>query len=162
MPIKFQPIKFQALPTAQVRELQAGGCDANGLVAETTVSDGNGNPCRHCLADIPRGKEMLVLAFRPFPSPQPYAEVGPIFLCAEPCERHPDTDALPEMFRDRQRVLLRGYTADHRIKYGTGQVVETKAVDQAAEQILADSTVAYVHVRSASNNCYQCRIERAR
>ena len=155
------PIKFQALPTDQVRELQAGGFDANEIVAETKVSDGNGNPCRHCLTEIGQGKEMLVLAYRPFASPQPYAEVGPIFLCAEQCKRHPHTNVLPNMFRNWERILVRGYTSDHRIQYGTGQVIDMNAVEQVAEQIFADKKVAYVHMRSASNNCYQCRIERA-
>ena len=32
---------------------------------------------------------------------------------------------------------------------------------EAAARILASGDVAYVHVRSAYNNCFQCRIERA-
>lgn len=153
-------IRFQALPTDHVRKLQTGGLDANGLAVEIKISDGGGNPCRHCLTEIGEGKEMLVLAYRPFPSPQPYAEVGPIFLCAEPCERHPESDVLPDMFRNRDRIIVRGYTADDRIRYGTGQVVDIEAVERAAEVILAKDEIAYVHMRSATNNCYQCRIER--
>lgn len=154
-------IRFQALPTDHVRKLQTGGLDANGLVAETKISDGGGNPCRHCLTDIGEGEAMLVLAYRPFPSLQPYAEVGPIFLCADQCERHPDSDLLPGMFRNRERLLLRGYTSDDRIRYGTGQVVGIEVIQQAAEGILANDEIAYVHIRSATNNCFQCRIERA-
>ena len=104
---------------------------------------------------------MLVLAYRPFPSIQPYAEVGPIFLCAERCRRHHDTHVLPRMFLDWDRILVRGYTSDHRIRYGTGQVIDMTAVEPVAEQMFSDDTVAYIHMRSASNNCYQCRIERA-
>lgn len=154
-------IRFQALPTDHVRKLQTGGLDANGLAAETKISDGGGNPCRHCLTDIGEGEAMLVLAYRPFPSLQPYAEVGPIFLCADQCERHPDSDLLPGMFRNRERLLLRGYTSDDRIRYGTGQVVGIEVIQQAAEGILANDEIAYVHIRSATNNCFQCRIERA-
>ena len=101
------------------------------------------------------------LAYRPFPSPQPYAEVGPIFLCAEPCRRHPDTNVLPRMFQDWDRILVRGYTSHHRIKYGTGQVIDIQAVAPTIEHIFRDGSVAYIHMRSASNNCYQCRVERA-
>ena len=155
------PLKFQALSSDLVRRLQAGGLDANGQAAERHLSDGKGNPCRHCLTEIGEGQGMLALACRPFPTPQPYAEIGPIFLCAEPCPRHPDDSRLPEMFHACNRYLLRGYGADHRIRYGTGQVVETRLLEQAAEYILTDSSVAYLHLRSASNNCYQCRIERA-
>ncbi len=152
-------LAFQAIPTDRARKIQAGGVDAYGLVAETMVSDGGGNPCRHCLNDIPEGEEMLVLAYCPFPAPQPYAEIGPIFLCPTPCERSPETDVLPDMLRTRDRFLIRGYTSDHRIQYGTGQIVPVGDVEKVAEKILAHNDVAYIHMRSASNNCYQCRIE---
>ena len=103
---------------------------------------------------------MLVLAWRPFPSPQPYAELGPIFLHAEPCARW-DGAGVPAMFLGWERLLIRGYGHDDRIVYGTGQVVPTAELTDAAERVLARPEVAYLHVRSASNNCYQCRIERA-
>lgn len=155
------PIKFQALPTEAVRALQAGGPDANGKLPERKISDGNGNPCRHCLSEIPEGAEMLVLAYRPFPALQPYAELGPIFLCAEPCERWPDAETIPTLYNGRESVLLKGYTEEDRILYGTGQVVPVAEVERTAGEILARRGVAYVHMRSSTNNCYHCRIERA-
>lgn len=78
-------ITFTAIPTEIARAYQAGGPDANGQPPERHISDGGGNPCRHCLGLIPKGAKMLVLAHRPFPNPQPYAEIGPIFLCASSC-----------------------------------------------------------------------------
>ncbi|MGR3761001.1 DUF1203 domain-containing protein [Roseobacteraceae bacterium NS-SX3] len=152
-------MKITALPTETVRALQAGGPDAYGQPPERAISSGGGNPCRHCLRYIPEGKEMLILAHRPFPALQPYAETGPIFLCAEPCERH-EGGGVPEVFTRAPDYLVKGYGADHRIVYGTGQVVAKGAMMQAAEAILADPNVAYVHIRSARNNCYQARIER--
>lgn len=155
------PLNFLALTTEDVRKLQDGEADANGLVPERKISDGGGNPCRHCLTEIPEGEEMLVLAYSPFPSPQPYAEMGPIFLCAKQCDRHPVSHVLPAMFQEWERTLIRGYTADHRIQYGSGSAVDMKEVERVAEQIFADSDVDYIHLRSISYNCYQCRIERA-
>ena len=154
-------LKFIASPSDQVRAFQAMGADANGQPPEITVSDGGGNPCRHCLSEIPEDELMLILAFRPFETRQPYAEVGPIFLCKEACERHPDSATLPEMFeRWTGKILLRGYDRDERIVYGTGQVIELSDVEAVAEAVFADPCVAFVHLRSAANNCYQCRIER--
>ncbi|NJS37952.1 MAG: DUF1203 domain-containing protein [Rhodobacteraceae bacterium] len=151
-------MRFVAIPTDVARAYQAGGADANGQVPERQVATGDGNPCRHCLGVIPAGAEMLVLAHRPFPAPQPYAEVGPIFLCADPCVRGggegvPDILASPD-------YIVRGYGADDRIVYGTGVVVPTGEIHARAGALLADGQVAYVHVRSARNNCFQLRIER--
>jgi hypothetical protein len=103
---------------------------------------------------------MLVLAHRPFPRPQPYAEVGPIFLCGEPCVRHPDSATLPAMFAGWERMLVRGYGTDDRIVYGSGQVVESARIEAACTALLEDPRIAYVHLRSATNNCYHARVQR--
>ena len=149
---------FTPIPTRIVRAYQAGGPDANGQVPERRLSDGDGNPCRHCLQMIPKGAGMLVLAHRPFPAPQPYAELGPIFLCADTCAPGGGAD-LPAVLTSPD-YILRGYGPDDRIVYGTGAVVPTVTLGDQAAQRLADPRVAYVHVRSARNNCYQVRVDR--
>ncbi len=99
------PLTFTAIPTKDARDAQSGKPDANGQLPEHAISDGNGNPCRHCLKDIPKDAPMLILAYRPFPSAQPYAEVGPIFLCATLCKRHSDSQALPDMLKNNTDLM---------------------------------------------------------
>lgn len=152
------PLQFHPIATQIVRAYQSGGLDANGQPPEHHISDGDGNPCRHCLTMIPKGAAMLVLAHRPFPAAQPYAEVGPIFLCAEPCAAGGGGD-LPEIFVSPD-YIVRGYSAENRIVYGTGAVVALGDLPAAAAARLADPKVAYVHIRSARNNCFQVRVDR--
>ncbi|WP_428696232.1 DUF1203 domain-containing protein [Stappia sp.] len=154
-------LRFLALDTDTVRHYQAGGLDANGQTPERKISGGSGVPCRHCLRQIPEGTPFLILAHRPFPQAQPYAEIGPIFLCADPCERHPESASLPDMFADMESLIVRGYGHDERIVYGTGGVVETREIEARAGELLKRDDIAFVHLRSARNNCYQGRIERA-
>jgi Protein of unknown function (DUF1203) len=156
-----KPIKFVAMATEVARAYQAGGLDANGQKPERHVSDGHGVPCRHCQRDVAAGEAYLILAYRPFPEAQPYAEVGPIFLHADACERYPVTGETPEMFLKRERFLIKGYHPNDRIYYGTGQIVASAEMASTAARLLEREDVAYVHVRSALNNCYQCRIDRA-
>lgn len=156
-------MKFTALPSDIVHALQAGGPDAYGHAPEITRSDGAGNPCRHCLEFVPTGADMLILAHRPFADLQPYAETGPIFLCAAPCARgggDVDADALPEVLRSSPDYLLKGYGTDDRIIYGTGAIVPPAEIAGRAAQLFADPQVAYLHLRSARNNCYLARIDR--
>jgi hypothetical protein len=150
--------RFIALPTETVRALQADGLDANGMLPERSVSDGNGNPCRHCLREIPRGAGMLILAWRPFTSLQPYAETGPVFLCAEACRRHPQLEGLPDLYRGRE-MLLRGYDVNERIIYGSGRTVPMSGLDSALGEMFAIPGIAFIHARSPTNNCYHFRIE---
>lgn len=151
-------MRFVAIPTDVVAAYRAGAPDANGQVPERQVAVGAGNPCRHCLGLIAEGAEILVLAHRPFPAPQPYAEIGPIFLCAAPCTAG-GGEAVPAMLASPE-YIVRGYGAEDRIVYGTGGVVATGAIVARAAELFADPQVRYLHVRSARNTCYQCRIER--
>ena len=64
------------------------------------------------------------------------------------------------MFLDWESLLVRGYGDDDRIKYGTGGIVRTRDLQSHCAALLADSSVSYLHLRSALNNCYQCRVER--
>jgi hypothetical protein len=153
-------IRFVALETGAVRALQAGGPDANGQAPEREVSPGNGVPCRHCLRQVAEGEPFLILAHRPFPAPQPYAEQGPIFLHADACARHQSGSEVPPMLAS-PRYIVRGYGQNDRIVYGSGRIVETADIPSTAAAMFEDRRIAYIHVRSASNNCYQCRIDRA-
>ncbi len=154
-------IRMVAMPTVTARAFQNGGPDANGQLPERHISDGEGVPCRHCLQIVAKDEPYLILAYRPFPEPQPYAEMGPIFLHAEPCERYAQTATLPPIVLKCKEMLIRGYSAQNRIVYGTGQVVPTSQMLTRAAELFQRPDVAYIHVRSASNNCYQCRIDRA-
>jgi hypothetical protein len=154
-------IRFQAMPTEEVRAYQAGKPDANGQIPERHTSDGGGIPCRHCQQDVAKGDAYLILNYRPFPELQPYAESGPIFLHAEPCKRFEEDSEPPAMFfKNHRHYLIKGYNDRDRIVYGTGWIVEPADMPAAAEKILGRDDVRYVHVRSALNNCYQCRIDR--
>lgn len=152
-------VRFEALSTDAVRDLQNGGPDAYGHKPERHMSDGDGIPCRHCLQNIDKGEPYLVVAFRPFQSVQPYAETGPIFLHAEPCERSTANGQTPAILSS-PGYIVRGYDGDERIVYGTGAVVPTDDIAARADELLADDHIAFIHVRSASNNCFQCRIDR--
>ncbi|WP_331374301.1 DUF1203 domain-containing protein [Sinorhizobium chiapasense] len=151
-------LRYIPMSDGDAERLRDGGLDAYGNPPERRVSDGDGVPCRHCLRNVDRGRPYLVLAYRPFASVQAYAETGPIFLHADECAAH-DRHALPPILASSKEYLLRGYGIDHRIVYGTGGVVAADRLPERAEELLARADVAYVHVRSAKYNCYQCRIE---
>ena len=161
-------IQFTALPTDVVRAYQNGTPDANNQPPEQHISTGSGTPCRHCLHPIAAGEPYLVLAHRPFPALQPYAEVGPIFIHAQACSRYEDVEGEVEVegetavippILESEQYIVRGYNSQDRIIYGTGQIVETANIPQYAAQLLTRDDVAYLHIRSATNNCFQCQID---
>ena len=153
-------IRFNGIPTDMARALQRGGPDAYGKTPERAVSDGDGNPCRHCLEMIAKDEPMLVFALRPFSGEQPYAETGPAFLHASECRAHEGTDDLPPVLHDSPAYIVRGYGSDERIAYGTGGVVDQRDISKRAAELLGDENISFVDVRSASNNCWQARVTR--
>ncbi|WP_313615425.1 DUF1203 domain-containing protein [Agrobacterium sp.] len=151
-------IQFTAIPTSQAEAFRNGEPDAYGRHPEKSLSPG-GMPCRHCLGEITEGEAMLLLAYRPFGALQPYAETGPIFIHDRVCPRYEASEVLPPML-DSPDYIVRGYSADDRIVYGTGAVTPTTEIGARAKSLFERDDIAYVHVRSARNNCYQCRIDR--
>lgn len=150
-------LKCAAYDQDFVDAIRAGGPDANGQPAEYAVSDGVGTPCRSCLCNVPAGQGMLILAARPFSRLQPYAELGPIFLCAQACMPF-SGNGEPPILSTSADYLLKGYSAEDRIVYGTGQIVAAPRLRNYAAKLLNDARVAYVDVRSARNNCFLTRI----
>lgn len=150
-------LAYIPIPTDIVRALRRGGPDAYGLPAERTTSDGPCNPCRHCLDFVPEGAGMLICAHRPFGHLQPYAETGPIFLCAADCAPWSGR-GMPPILRSSPDYILRGYSVAERIVYGSGGVVAADAVAARAQALLKVPGVAFVDVRSSRNNCFQLRI----
>ncbi|HHZ08139.1 MAG TPA: DUF1203 domain-containing protein [Rhizobiales bacterium] len=153
-------IRYIGLPTGRVRQLQSGAPGDYGRVPERRISDGGGTPCRHCPAHIAAGESYLVLAYRPFAARQPFAETGPIFLHAGPCERAAEGEALPPIAAGTPDYIVRGYGSDDRIVSGTGAVTPTVRIAQRAAELFGRANVGYIHVRSARDNCYPFRIER--
>jgi len=149
----------RGIRSEEADRFRRGEPDANSQPALTRVAEGVANPCRHCLGLIREGEEKLVLAYRPFDAVHPYSETGPIFLHKKPCERYLG-DALPTWFDFLDPAIIRGYGQDDWIRYDTGNVVAGAALTRACREILADGTVAYVHIRS-KYNCFQCRVDRA-
>jgi hypothetical protein len=153
-------IEFSALTAPAAEYYRSDQHDANGQPPEHHISDGGGNPCRHCLNDIPAGKPMLVLSHRPFKSTQPYSEIGPIFLCANACPRHPNGSNLPPVIASRDQVLIRGYDEFDRIVGGSGHLINTPQLIEHCLNLFEQSHIAYIHLRSAANGCYQCCVDR--
>lgn len=158
-------IAFKGMPNAEAQRLWQGGADAHGNPPEQQISDGEGNPCRHCLQMIAKGEAFLIVSHKPFSSTQPYAEQGPVFLHADPCKAFESTDvamgALPPVLEDSDAYLLRGYDHNERIVYGTGAVTAKADIHGRAEDLFGRQDIQFVHVRSASNNCWQARIDRS-
>ena len=147
-------LRWLALPSAPVAALRAGGLDANGQPPERHVSDGDGNSCRHCLEDIAAGVPMLILAWRPFPAPQPYAELGRLRVSAI---RGKTAIAVVEFscapmvagdivapFQEKPPLVFRPKTAFERFPAGQGSVTGRVVMAKDFDYIVATGQKVYI------------------
>ena len=150
-------VLFRGIETERVEAFRRGARDANGQRPLLRSGAGLG-PCRHCLQMMSLDETKLVLAYRPFATRHPYAEVGPIFLHPSECPSY-EAPEPPGWFEYLDPAIVRGYGRDDWIRYETGRAVAGHRVASEARSILSDDTIAYVHVRSQFG-CLQCRVDR--
>ena len=128
-----------------------------GTAAHVSTDDVGGAPLRCCLRYSRPGERLALVSVTP-PGPMgAYRETGPVFLHADSCHG-PGSDAYPDAFRDRPQVF-RAY--DARGSIVGGELVDA-GTDQeaAAERLLADPAVAFLHTRNVVYGCYMLMIRR--
>jgi hypothetical protein len=147
-----------AIPSEIAEQVRTTGKSPKyGFPAHREIAAGRA-PCRHCLQLIQPGQEELLLfTYDPFCEVGQPPLPGPVYIHAEPCPRHPNSNAVPEAYRGRlltlegfgsERVLLK----EIRVSGGREQ--------KAAEDLFDDPEVHYVNVRSSEAGCFLFRLER--
>jgi Protein of unknown function (DUF1203) len=147
------------VPAAELERLRRAGRDDAGNVLEPfTNTDPDGTPLRCCLRPASVGEQVVLLAYQPPGTAGPYAEVGPIFVHAEPCSGYAEPHVYPAAYRDRRQVL-RAYNTSGRM--GDAMLVDGATAEEGIARLLADPSVAIVHSRNVLAGCYMFAIQRA-
>ncbi|GAA3892123.1 DUF1203 domain-containing protein [Saccharothrix violaceirubra] len=141
-------MRIHALPEAVVERARASaGVDEFHELRDEAV----GAPLRCCLRRAGEGEAVVLFRYSPTAGTGPYAELGPVFVHAEPCGGLDRDDVFPEAFRHSPRVF-RAYGPEGRIE--GGRVVEVGSLDAELARMLDDPAVVEVQVRSASHGCF--------
>jgi hypothetical protein len=100
---------------------------------------------------------IALIAYRPSPLGGPYAEVGPVFVHAEPCPGYAGPE-FPADFRER-RAVLRPYDAAGQMLDGV--LAEPGTSEGELKRLFDDPDVALVHVRNVIAGCWNFSVRRA-
>lgn len=150
--------RVTAIPTEVAEEVRRTGKSPNyGFPAHREIAAGRA-PCRHCLQLIRRDEEELLLfTYDPFRELGEPPLPGPVYVHAEACPRHPESEVIPEIYRGRL-LTLEGYGEDRAL---LKEVRASNGEEQvAAEKLFQDAQIRYVHVRSTEAGCFLFRLER--
>src|ERR1051325_261381 len=124
----------------------------------SVLRDGEPHQCRCCLRLSLPHEGVILLAYQPFASQQPYAEVGPIFIHERDCEPYRDVGLYPAEF-PRRAVVLRAY--NDRDQIVGAQAVGERRVEEVIAAMLEERGAAYLQARNLGYGCYMFRVERA-
>jgi hypothetical protein len=119
--------------------------------------DSSRHQCRACLQLTEPEEGFIFLAYSPFTSDQPYAEVGPIFIHERECRPYEDTREYPAEF-PREAVVLRAYNQCDEIEDAV--FVGNQPVEQVIAWLFENTRVSYLHARNSTYGCFMFRIDR--
>ncbi len=155
------PYRYAAIPTEVAQRIRATLRDDFGNALHLWTSDADGNPCRHCLRMTSPGDRLILFAYRPFAESGTYAEIGPIFIHTDRCERYSPSSGFPEDFLGRA-LTLRAYgtTGPGNLWIVDAEVSQPGYAHSVLTKLFADEHVQFVHARNPAWGCYNFRIER--
>jgi Protein of unknown function (DUF1203) len=126
-------------------------------VRRVVADAATGFPCRVSLADAAVGDELLLLPFEHLDTGSPYRAGGPVFVRRGARRAVLEPGEIPP-YVTRRLMSVRAYDAGDMMV--DADVCEGAHVREALERVLADETVAYVHLHNAKRGCFSCRVER--
>ena len=143
-------LTFEAIPAAELAEIRAAGRDEAGN-SLTVQADNGGSPVRCCLRETRPGERVMLIAYTPPGTAGAYAERGPVFVHADPCEGYPTPRRYPPGLRHRMQVV-RAYDRQGRIADGMLAADGLQAEAVIAE-MLARPDAGLVHLRNVGCGC---------
>ncbi len=143
---------FEAIPPATLEQIRAAGVDEAGNKLTVQVVTEGGSPVRCCLREAIPGDRLLLIAYTPPGTQGAYAERGPVFIHAEPCEGYLTPDRYPPGLSHRQQTV-RAYGHDGRIADGV-LVSDGEHAMPVIRDLLARPDVAFVQLRNVGFGCY--------
>lgn len=150
---------FEPIPPATLQRIRAAMTDEAGNRLTVWTDPKGGNPLRCCLRETAPGERVILMAYTPPGTSGPYAERGPVFIHAEPCDGYLTPDQYPPGLRHRQQVV-RAYNHDGQIVDGILAEDGDRAMT-IINDLLARPDVALVHLRNVGYGCYNYAVRRA-
>jgi hypothetical protein len=149
---------YEAIPAAELAAIRAAGRDEAGNELAARADDEGGSPLRCCLHTTKPGERVLLIAYTPPGGAGAYAERGPVFVHAEPCEGYRTPHEYPPDLYDRPQTV-RAYNEQGRIEDGVYVSTGTEA-DRAIADLLDRPGVTLVQLRNVGFGCYNFAVRK--
>jgi hypothetical protein len=156
MPIDFRISGLPPEPFAPLMALSQTELAVRGA-SRCTADSRPGYPCRVSLRDAEMGEPVILLHYTHHDVRGPYRASGPIYVRVGARPAVLSANEVPEVVRIRL-MSLRAYDAMGGLI--GADVAQGSGIEGAIREMLADSTVSYLHLHNAKPGCYSCRVDR--
>ena len=151
-------LDFKPISPAELQKIRTAGLDeAGNPLTPQAVTEG-GDPLRCCLRETRPGDSVLLIAYTPPGTRGAYAERGPVFIHADPCQGYRTPHLYPPELSHRQQVV-RAYDRSGQIADGVLVSDGDHALDVIGE-MLSRPGIALVHLRNVGWGCYNFAVQR--
>jgi hypothetical protein len=150
--------RFEPIPAATLDGIRAAGVDEAGQPLTVQTDTDGGSPLRCCLRETVPGDRVLLIAYTPPGGRGAYAERGPVFIHAEPCDGYRTLNRYPPGLSHRQQVV-RAYDRDGRIAGGV-LVADGEHAIPVIRDFLARPEVTLAQLRNVGYGCYNFAVRR--
>ncbi len=116
-----------------------------------------GTPCRISLQDAAVGEEVILLHYTHHPAESPFHAGHAIYVRVDAAQAMPRPGEIPPMLRSRL-LSVRGFDAAGMMR--NAGVTPGEALASTIEGLLAEESVAYLHLHNAREGCYLARADR--
>ena len=150
--------RFEPIRPATLDGIRAAGVDEAGNRLTVQTDTDGGSPLRCCLRETVPGERVLLIAYTPPGGRGGYAERGPVFIHAEPCEGYRTPDRYPPALSHYLQVV-RAYDRAGRIAGGV-LVEGSEQAMPVIRELLARPEVTLVQLRNVGYGCYNFAVRR--
>jgi hypothetical protein len=154
MKTSYRVVPLPSEVAASARRAAEAGAPDHAVISVTSPNEA---PCRHCLRWAQPGEQVVLFPYASIAPGRPYAESGPIFVHAAPCERYQAIDEFPAAFR--QGRVIRAYDREQNMI--AGEIVNGREPETIIKKLFENPETEFIQVRSADRGCYTFGIARA-
>lgn len=148
-------LQYKAIGPERLDAMRGQGADEFGNPWRRRTAEG-WEPLRCCLRTAREGEGIALISYSPWPLPwdTPWAEAGPVFVCHHRCAGYQTPQEYPPDLRGRFSLLSPfGHTGARAYRHITF-VEPGDDPRKAVETVMGQPDVAYLHVRSATAQCF--------
>ena len=115
-------------------------------------------PCRVSLVDAEVGEELILVHHEHLPASSPFCASHAVYVRVDAEDRVLAKGEVPALLRTRM-LSVRAFDRDDMMQ--AAELVDGRQIEETIDRLLADPSIAFLHLHYAAPGCFAARVDRA-